>query len=96
MVKAADLHEGFTQLPVMEQLGKIMDSESCREFVCPTKFNPFNTVTTDDGEEFKLNASQAERLMKFVANIRMPYRRNLMYNIQNSEGFNTLCRVAFK
>lgn len=96
MVKAADLHEDFAQKPVMEQLGKIIDSETLREFVSPDKFNPFETVTTDDGRVFRLNARQAEKLMKFVANTRMPYRRNMIYNIQTSNGFQNLLKLVIK
>jgi hypothetical protein len=96
MVKASDLHEGFIQKPVMEQLGKIVDSESLREYVCQSKFNPFDTVTTDDGKQFRLSAGQAQKLMNFVANTRMPYRRNMIYNIQDSFGFGNLLKLVLK
>lgn len=96
MVKATDLDPDFEQRPVMEQLGKIVDSESLREIVPKNKFNPFNTVLTDDGGSYKLNASQAERLMNFVADLRMPYRYKVIRNIQLSNGFETLCQLVLK
>jgi len=96
MVKATDLDPDFEQRPIMEQLGKIVDSESLREIVPKNKFNPFNTVLTDDGRSYKLNASQAQRLMDFVADLRMPYRYKVIRNIQLSNGFETLCQLVLK
>ena len=80
----------------MEQLGKIVDSDTLREYVCPSKYNPFDTVTTDDGKKFRLTARQAQRLMDFVADTRMPYRRNMIYNIQDSFGFSNLLKLVLR
>ena len=96
MVKASDLDSDFIEKPIMEQLGKIIDSETAREFVPPDKFNPVNKVLTDDGVEYMLNSSQAEKLMDFIADMRMPYRFNVVRNIQNSNGFENLCKLVLK
>ena len=96
MVKASDLDPDFEQRPIMEQLGKIVDSETLREIVRADKFNPVNKVLTDDGKEYKINSRQAERLMKFVSDMRMPFRYNVIRNIQNSDGFENLCRLVLK
>lgn len=92
----ADMHPGFIERPMMEQLGKIVDSETLREVVPAHKFKPVNKVLTDDGKSYTINAQQAERVMNFVADVRMPYRRDIMYGMQNSKGFETLMKWVFK
>jgi len=96
MVKANDLDPEFIERPIMEQLGKIVDSETLREVVRANKFKPVNKVLTDDGKEYMISAGQANRLMNFVAEMRMPYRYNVIRNIQNSNGFENLCKLVLK
>ena len=96
MVKATDLDPEFIERPIMEQLGKIVDSETLREVVRANKFNPVNKVLTDDGKEYMISAGQANRLMNFVTEMRMPYRYNVIRNIQNSNGFENLCKLVLK
>jgi hypothetical protein len=62
-----DFKPGFTQDNMVNQLGKIADSDEASkdaEAMKVKKFKVADTVITDDGKKFKLSGSEARALIK--------------------------------
>tara|TARA_Y100000589_G_scaffold106645_1_gene101236 strand:+ start:543 stop:923 length:381 start_codon:yes stop_codon:yes gene_type:complete len=53
-----DIGKGFSNDPMFDQMGKILDSR--------TSPNPVTHVTTDDGEKIEVNAQQAHELRRLL------------------------------
>jgi len=71
---------GFTQTPMFDQLGKVLDSQEGN--------NPINSVETDDGETFEVNADQARalRLLGTTEKVKPDVKREFLRDIQGSAG----------
>jgi len=71
---------GFTQTPMFDQLGKVLDSQDGN--------NPINTVETDDGETFDINPDQARalRLLGTTEKVKPDVKREFLRDIQSSAG----------
>jgi uncharacterized Fe-S center protein len=81
-----DFDPEFVSKPIMEQLGKILDSESAREVVDPAKFKPVNTVLTDDGHEIMVHPKEAKMIRDAVLNLDSKRRLEVLKQIQTTEG----------
>jgi len=71
---------GFNQAPMFDQLGKVLDSQESPK--------PLNSVTTDDGETFEVNADQARalRLLGTTEKVKPDVKREFLRDIQGSAG----------
>jgi hypothetical protein len=71
---------GFTQTPMFDQLGKVLDSQEGN--------NPINSVETDDGETFEVNADQARalRLLGTTEKVKPDVKREFLRDIQSAAG----------
>ena len=81
-----DFDPEFVSKPIMEQLGKILDSESAREVVDPKKFKPVNTVVTDDGHEIMVHPKEAKMIRDGILNLDAKRRLEILKKIQTTEG----------
>ena len=73
-----DEHGGFSQKPMYDQLGKVLDSAG--------NPNPVDTVTTDDGKEFKVSADQARviRMLMTTDKVKPMVRTQFQKDMQSS------------
>jgi len=71
---------GFTQTPMFDQLGKVLDSQEGN--------NPINSVETDDGETFEINPDQARalRLLATTDKVKPDVKREFLRDIQSASG----------
>ena len=71
---------GFNQAPMFDQLGKVLDSQESPK--------PLNSVTTDDGETFEVNADQARalRLLGTTEKVKPDVKREFLRDIQSASG----------
>jgi uncharacterized Fe-S center protein len=81
-----DFDPAFKNASMMEQLGKILDSESAREVVDPAKFKAVNTVITDDGHEIMVHPKEAKMIRDGIFNLDSPRRLEIIKQIQTTEG----------
>jgi uncharacterized Fe-S center protein len=81
-----DFDPAFKNASMMEQLGKILDSESAREVVDPAKFKPVNTVITDNGHEIMVHPKEAKMIRDAIFNMDSPRRLEIIKKIQTTEG----------
>lgn len=75
-----DEHGGFSQKPIYDQLGKVLDSAG--------NPNPVDTVTTDDGKEHKVTADQARvlRMLMTTDKVKPMVRDKFIKDMQTSAG----------
>ena len=75
-----DEHGGFSQKPMYDQLGKVLDSAG--------NPNPVDTVTTDDGKEHKVTVDQARvlRMLATTDKVKPMVRDKFTKDIQTSNG----------
>lgn len=85
-----DFDPEFKNASIMEQLAKIIDSESAREVVDPERFNPVDSVTTDDGDEIKVTASEAESIREAIFNVPTKDRLDAIKYAQSTKGLTDL------
>lgn len=74
------VNKGFSQSPMFDQLGKVLDSQDSPK--------PVNTVTTDDGETFEVNQDQARalRLLATTEKVKPDVKQEFLRDIQTSAG----------
>jgi len=74
-----DEGEGFSQKPMYDQLGKVLDSRS--------NPNPVKSVTTDDGKELKVTPDQARmiRMLMTTDKVKPIVRTKFQKDVQNSK-----------
>jgi hypothetical protein len=74
-----DEGEGFSQKPMYDQLGKVLDSRSSP--------NPVKTVTTDDGKELKVSPDQARmiRMLMTTDKVKPIVRTQFQKDVQSSK-----------
>jgi len=76
--KDDDLAPGFKQQPMITQVMKVLDSRGNPK--------PVETVTTDDGKEHKITASQASTLKMFLtADYDSKVKRQFTSDVQQSD-----------
>ena len=70
--------KGYAQKPMYDQLGKVIDSAG--------NPNPVDTVTTDDGKEFKVSADQARviRMLMTTDKVKPMVRTQFQKDMQSS------------
>lgn len=73
-----DEEEGYKQTPMYDQLGKILDSQGNPK--------PVDTVTTDDGKQFKVSGDQARviRMLMTTDKVKPQVRTQFQRDMQNS------------
>ena len=78
MSAADDEPEGFKQTSMYDQLGKVLDSQGNPK--------PVDTVTCDDGKQFKVNADQARviRMLMTTDKVKPNVRTQFIKDMQNS------------
>ena len=78
MSAADDEPEGYKQTPMYDQLGKILDSQGNPK--------PVDTVTTDDGKQFKVSGDQARviRMLMTTDKVKPQVRTQFQRDMQNS------------
>jgi hypothetical protein len=74
------VNKGFSQSPMFDQLGKVLDSQDSPK--------PVNTVTTDDGETFEVNQDQARalRLLATTEKVKPDVKQEFLRDLQTSQG----------
>lgn len=72
--------DGFSEMPMYDQLGKILDSQEGN--------NPFNTVETDDGKSFDVSVDQARalRMLATTEKVKPDVKQAFLRDIQTSQG----------
>jgi hypothetical protein len=75
-----DEHGGFSQKPMYDQLGKVLDSAGNPK--------PVDTVTTDDGKQHKVTPDQARilRMLATTDKVKPIVRDKFTKDIQTSNG----------
>ena len=75
----ADLQPGFKQIPMIVQVGKVLDSRG--------NPNPVTTCIADDGKEHKCNPSQAATIKMLLTTdkVKPDIKRQFTQDIQQSE-----------
>lgn len=70
---------GFSEKPMYDQLGKVLDSRS--------NPNPIRTVKTDDGKELKVTPDQARmiRMLMTTEKVKPMVRTKFQKDVQNSK-----------
>ena len=81
-----DFDPAFKQAPMMEQLGRIIDSAEIEDVVPSHKYNPVQSVVTDDGHEIAVHAKEAKIIRNFVLDIPAQRRLEALKMIQTTEG----------
>ena len=78
MSAADDEDPGYTQTPMYDQLGKVLDSQGNPK--------PVETVTTDDGKQHKVTADQARtiRMLMTTDKIKPQVRTQFQKDMQQS------------
>jgi hypothetical protein len=89
-----DFDPEFKNTSLLEQLGKIIDSESAREVVDAERFNPVDTVTTDDGDVIKVTAEEAEVIRNAVLNVSAQKRLETIKNLQTTKGLTEVLKTV--
>lgn len=79
--------EGFKRESVFIQLGRILDSESARAVVPANKFNPVESIVTDDGKRFKVKPEEALFMRTKLLQVPTVPRAELLKQIQTAVGF---------
>jgi hypothetical protein len=79
--------EGFKRESVYIQLGRILDSESARAVVPANKFNPVESVVTDDGKRFRVKPDEALFMREKLLLVPTVPRAELFKQIQTAVGF---------
>lgn len=93
---AYDLEEyepGFENPPILEQLGKVIDSESARE-VAGKKFKPMNFVITDSGDLFNISAEKASIIKNTILAYPTQVRGDMLKILQTSEGLKLFLKYS--
>jgi hypothetical protein len=74
------VNKGFSQSPMYDQLGKVLDSQDSPK--------PVNTVITDDGETFEVNQDQARalRLLATTEKVKPDVKQEFLRDLQTSQG----------
>jgi hypothetical protein len=77
-----DEGESFKKMPMVDQLGKILDSQG------DDIKNPVRTVTTDDGKELNVSVDQARvlRMLATTDKVKPQIRTQFIRDIQTSNG----------
>jgi hypothetical protein len=78
-ISASDDEEpGYKQTPMYDQLGKVLDSQGNPK--------PVDTVTTDDGKQFKVSGDQARviRMLMTTDKVKPQVRTQFQRDMQNS------------
>lgn len=92
-----DFDPEFKNVSIMEQLGKIIDSESAREVVSPEKFKAVSSVVTDDGDIIDVTAEEAELVREAVLKVPVQKRLEAIKYLQTTKGLTaTLKKVRIK
>jgi hypothetical protein len=75
-----DEGEGYSQAPMYDQLGKVLDSQGNPK--------PVNMVTTDDGKQHKVSADQARviRMLMTTDKVKPMVRTQFQKDMQTSQG----------
>ena len=81
-----DFDPEFKSVSIIEQLGKIIDSESAREVVDPERFNAVDSVTTDDGDTIKVTAKEATTIREMIGNVDVRDRLEVLKQLQTTKG----------
>jgi len=99
-----DLKPGFAQKGMINQLGKIADSEDASQdadSMKVKKFSKLTTVTTDDGDEIELSGSEAKALIKMFnmlsaqrAGDEQSPRERFIRAIQTTKGLDSMTAFA--
>jgi hypothetical protein len=86
------LDPDFKQTSMMEQFAKIVDGGSILPGIDlpEKKYNPINTVVTDDGDEFMISPKQAKAMLDIVGNIDVRDRLDALKQIQTTKGLTQL------
>jgi hypothetical protein len=84
---ASEYGDEFKRESMYIQLGRIVDSESARAVVPANKFNPVESVITDDGKVFKVKASEAQFMREKLLLIPTVTRAEVLKQIQTAVGF---------
>lgn len=73
-----DEEPGYSETPMYDQLGKVLDSQGNPK--------PVNTVKTDDGKMFKVTADQARviRMLMTTDKVKPQVRTQFQKDMQNS------------
>lgn len=82
----------FKGKPMWWQLGKIEDSQTLEGVIKPKKLRKVNTVVTDDGDKFKLDANEVKNIKNIIMAFAMPYRGDVFRKIQSSKGLTSLVK----
>lgn len=82
----------FGQKNIIEQLSKIVDSESAREVVDPKKFKPVCSVITDDGDTIKVTPTEALVIRDAVLSVDVRERLDVIKDIQTTKGFTEILK----
>lgn len=85
-----DLDPDYKEKSMVEQLMKVIDSESARDAVPPKKFKPIEWVYTDDGYQVRVTAFEAQTILNSVPKVPLKDRPAYLRRIQNSPG---LCQA---
>ena len=81
-----DFAPSFEQMPMLEQLGRIIDSAEIADVVPENKYNPVCTVTTDQGDTISVHAKQAKIIRNMILDIPAKNRLDALKLIQTTEG----------
>jgi len=93
-----EFDRGFVEMPMYDQLGKIIDSVSAAEVFKPDgrvkdyfrHFRPVNSVVTDDGFEVNVTVEQAAAVRKAILGVRTQNRLDVLKQIQYKDGLNII------
>jgi len=99
-----DYDEGFKNMPMYDQLGKIIDSVSAAEVHNPTgrvkdyfrKFNPVTEVVTDDGDVFEISPLYAAKIRSSIMQVPTQSRLKLLKHIQTTEGLTEVLNFFYE
>jgi hypothetical protein len=99
-----DLKPGFAQKGMINQLGKIADSEEASQdadSMKVKKFSKLDSVTTDDGDDVKVNGNEAKALIKMFnmlsaqrAGEEQSPRERFIRAIQTTKGLESMTAFA--
>ena len=91
-----DFDPGFKQDSILEQLNKVKDSAKIVPGVdCPIeKFHPFNTLVTDEGDEFVVTAEQAEKMYDIIVGVKPQDRLEVLKQVQTTKGLTSLLELV--
>jgi len=81
-----DFDPSFAQMPMLEQLGRIIDSAEVEDVVPAHKYNPVKSVVTDDGHEIAVHAKEAKVIRNMILDVPAKHRLDALKLIQTTEG----------